>query len=236
MQDSHRADLDRSRQTIRTGRGTAKFYACVFGSEVLNREGLVLDIGAGDSPFGRDRRDVVRVDPAYAEEPPTGARVVAALGQALPFSDHTFSVVLGSFVAQHVRDVEGLLSELLRVVRPDGVLALHPVWRPAAGRRAQRELGGHAQLLSSTQAVEAGSEDGAGTRRVRWKTLPTLVVRRPLHGAPGDLGRIAETIARSRALVPPAVVAVPARWGMRALVRARGTTRLTLPGNRSSRP
>lgn len=237
MRAAHRKDLNRSRQTIRTGRGTRKFYACVFGLEVVDRAGLILDIGAGDSPFGRERLDVVRVDPAYADEPPAGSRAVAALGQALPFGDRTFSVVLGSFVAQHVRDVDELLTELLRVLRPEGLLALHPVWRPSAGRRAVNELDGHARLLPSADIRASWYGDlRLPPRRTRWRTLPSLVLRRPPHGSPGELGRIAETIALSRALVPPAVIAVPARWGMRALVHARGTTRLTLPGNRDSPP
>ncbi|MGW1785766.1 methyltransferase domain-containing protein [Streptomyces sp. NPDC002143] len=182
---------------------------------MLDRAGPILDIGAGDSPFGRERLDVVRVDPAYADEPPAGSRAVAALGQALPFADRTFSVVLGSFVAQHVRDVDELLTELLRVVRPEGLLALHPVWRPPAGRRAVGELNGHARLLSSADIRASWYGDlRPPPRRTRWRTLPSLVLRRPPHGTPRELGRIAETIAQSRALVPPAVIAVPAHWGV----------------------
>ncbi|WP_314242112.1 hypothetical protein [Streptomyces sp. DSM 40907] len=142
--------------------------------------------------------------------------------------------MLGSFVAQHVRDVEELVSELLRVVRPAGVLALHPVWRPSLGRRAVAVLGPHAQLFTGAEDPAGGSQDSMDTRRTPLWTLPTLMVHRPADGTPGELGHVARVIGRSSMLVPPAVVAVPARWGMQALVRVRGTTRLALPGSRRS--
>ncbi|WP_369009745.1 methyltransferase domain-containing protein [Streptomyces lunaelactis] len=236
MKVNHQNDLRYSRQTVRTGRGTRQFYDQAFGEEVLRREGPFLDVGAGDSPFGHERPDVVRVDPAYAYERPAGGKAVAALGQALPFRDRTFSVVLGSFVAQHVRDVEELVAELLRVVQPAGAVALHPVWRPSTGRHAVSVLSPHAYLFAGTRTRPADTDDSMGIYRRRLWTLPTLILRRPLHEAPRELAHTARAIARSRILVPPVVVTVPAHWGMRALVRARGTTRITLPSSWRARP
>ncbi|MFJ2472139.1 class I SAM-dependent methyltransferase [Streptomyces sp. NPDC087659] len=230
---TRRKDLERSRQTVRTGRGTREFYERVFGAEILRGDGPILDLGAGDSPFGRERLGVVRVDPSYADDPPSGRGAVAALGQALPFADRTFTVVLASFVAQHVRDVEELVSELLRVVRPGGVLALHPVWRPVRARHLPALCPNIHLFDADGTAPPAHGPAGAAPRR-SWKR-PTLMVHRPRDMTTGQAGRISGAIAESRALVPPVAVAVPARWGMRAFVRVRGTARLTLLGNLRSR-
>ncbi|MFA7763488.1 methyltransferase domain-containing protein [Streptomyces sp. NRRL S-448] len=198
----------------------------MFGAEILLREGPILNVGAGNSPFGRARLDVVRVDPAYSGEPPAGEGAVAALGQALPFRDRTFSVVLGSFVAQHVRDVEELVSELLRMVRPAGVLALHPAWRPSVGRRDTSALGPYAHLFTGAEDPAAGGpQDSMDPRRTPLWTLPTLVVHRPATGTPRELDHVARVIGRSAMLVPPAVIALPARWGMQALVRVSSPRR-----------
>ncbi|MFF4248743.1 methyltransferase domain-containing protein [Streptomyces sp. NPDC001822] len=230
---SHGPDLVESCRTFRTGRGTAEFYERVFGETAFPDAGPVLDVGAGDSPFGRVRPDVVRVDPGYAYDPPEGPGAVAALGQTLPFRDHAFSTVLGSFVVQHVLDAEELLHELLRVLRPAGTLALHPVWRPRTARRTVDGLGPGVRLFNGGR--RRGTAAGLGVPRSR-PVLPTLVVRRPPAASPAELALTVRAVARSGMLAPPAVVAVPARWAMGALVRVRGTARVALIGHRAGQP
>jgi len=50
-------------------------------------------------------------------------------GTAIPFRDDAFDLVLALDVIEHVEDDRGMLCELARVLRPDGVIAIHvPAW------------------------------------------------------------------------------------------------------------
>lgn len=53
-------------------------------------------------------------------------------GKLLPFRDRTFDIVFSSNVLEHVPDLDGLMREIGRVIKPDG-LAVHlmptPQWR-----------------------------------------------------------------------------------------------------------
>lgn len=96
--------------------------------------GNVLDVGAGASPwrdwlpkttsyqgidignaheFGmeRDRPDIVYYD-----------------GGTMPFGDHSFDCVLCIEVAEHTEDPQFLISEIARVLRPEGTLLLTVPW------------------------------------------------------------------------------------------------------------
>jgi SAM-dependent methyltransferase len=54
-----------------------------------------------------------------AESP---SRVVAAVGEVLPFPDETFDVVFSSNVLEHVQDPVKVLSETRRVLKPGGMM------------------------------------------------------------------------------------------------------------------
>lgn len=65
------------------------------------------------------------------------AATVAADGAALPFREDRFDVALSDNVVDHARDPAGIVGELVRVLRPGGVLYLavhvhHPVWDAAS--------------------------------------------------------------------------------------------------------
>jgi SAM-dependent methyltransferase len=96
----------------------------------------VLDIGAGNgyqsSIVCGWGCDVVSID---VSEWPSGSMfhpVTLYDGVNLPFSSSTFDVVFSSNVLEHVRNLPGLLAEVRRVLKPDGV-AIHlmpsPTWR-----------------------------------------------------------------------------------------------------------
>ncbi len=82
----------------------------------------VLDIGCGatkqwSSSIGLDRDRYPAVD------------VIAELDSGLPFVDESFHQVFAVHVLEHVRDVELLMHEIHRVLRPGGVLhAIVPRW------------------------------------------------------------------------------------------------------------
>jgi SAM-dependent methyltransferase len=98
-----------------------------------------LDLGCGDGRLttALDARELTAADVsdvalARAAGRLPGARLVALVPDGpLPFEDGAFDLVLCAETLEHVRDVQGLLSEVRRVLSPGGVLALTT---PAHGR------------------------------------------------------------------------------------------------------
>jgi SAM-dependent methyltransferase len=98
-----------------------------------------LDMGCGDGRLGAELRadglvaaDVSAVALERARVRLPEARLVELEPDApLPFDDSHFDLVLLAETLEHVRDVQLLLSELRRVLRPGGRLA---VTTPAHGR------------------------------------------------------------------------------------------------------
>lgn len=98
----------------------------------LGRHQRVLDLGAGDGRLSAELQagqltlaDVSAVALARASERLPDARVVelepdAAVG----LDDSSFDLVLCAETVEHVRDVQLLLSEARRVLRPGGMLAV----------------------------------------------------------------------------------------------------------------
>ena len=105
------------------------------------REGAALDLGCGDGRLTLELRareivgaDVSRVALDRAR-PRVGERDIELVeltpGAVLPFEDGRFDLVLMAETIEHVVDVQSLLSEVRRVLRPGGELA---VTTPAHGR------------------------------------------------------------------------------------------------------
>jgi len=100
-----------------------------------------LDLGCGDGRLGEslDASELVAADVSgvaleRARRRLPGAEVVLLEPDApLPFEDSSFDLVLCAETLEHVRDVQLLLSEARRVLRPGGRLA---VTTPANGRPA----------------------------------------------------------------------------------------------------
>jgi SAM-dependent methyltransferase len=103
----------------------------------------VLDLGCGD---GRLSGDLDGTELTAADVSPTAleraarrlpeARIVELEPDApLPFDDGAFDLVLCAETIEHVRDVQLLLSEVRRVLRPGGTLALTTPANLPVGRR-----------------------------------------------------------------------------------------------------
>lgn len=99
-----------------------------------------LDLGCGDGRLTRElgaehvtATDVSGVALERARETVPAARLVQLEppDSPLPFADTSFDLVLCAETLEHVRDVQGLLSEARRVLRPGATLALTT---PAHGR------------------------------------------------------------------------------------------------------
>jgi SAM-dependent methyltransferase len=89
-----------------------------------------LDLGCGDGQLGsllRARR-VVGADvssvPLDRARPRLAEVMLVAPDEPLPFEDGSFDLVLLAEMLEHVRDVQLLLSEVRRVLRPAGRLAI----------------------------------------------------------------------------------------------------------------
>lgn len=114
--------------------------------EALTRQHLsaasrVLDLGCGRGGvmelFWRDVALAVGLDPDWRSLHERRAPLPAAcaLGEALPFTDGAFDLVIALWVLEHLPDPERVLREVRRVLSPGGVFlfltpnALHPlVW------------------------------------------------------------------------------------------------------------
>jgi ubiquinone/menaquinone biosynthesis C-methylase UbiE len=86
----------------------------------------VLDLGCGRGGvmelFWRDVRLSVGLDPdrMSLRERRANFPAVNGLGEALPFSDSTFEVVIGMWLLEHLRAPAQVLAEVRRVLKPGG--------------------------------------------------------------------------------------------------------------------
>jgi SAM-dependent methyltransferase len=121
----------------------------------LGHADRVLDLGCGD---GRLTSDLDATELTAAEVSPVAlsraarrlpdARIVELEPDAeLPFADGSFDLVLCAETIEHVRDVQLLLSEIRRVLRPGGTLALTTPANLPVGRLPD-PLSPHLRFLS----------------------------------------------------------------------------------------
>jgi ubiquinone/menaquinone biosynthesis C-methylase UbiE len=107
----------------------------------LPKVGRVLDMAAGCGTFLlsglKQEHDVWGVEPepwkrqyfkmkvAASQFPPGfGHRLIAGVGEFLPFCDQSFDLVTSYQTLEHVRDVAACLREMVRVLKPGGILYL----------------------------------------------------------------------------------------------------------------
>ena len=129
----------------------------------------LLDVGTGDGHFAATVLGPVDVgvDPDAASLAEAAARgVYRSLLQAdatrLPFDDGSFAAVVSNCVLEHIPDLDGVLAEIARVLRPGGrFVTTVPL------RRLNDELG-------ITRALERA---GAGTAADRYRTAFARIQR-----------------------------------------------------------
>lgn len=154
---NRRHQLDEARAVLRPQlRDLPAFRAMIRSMEarlvqqLLPLTGPVLDIGAGDGHFAATVLGPVDVgvDPdasslAEAAERGVYRSLVQADATRLPFPDASFATVVSNCVLEHIPDLDGVLAEIARVLRPGGrFVTTVPL------RRLNDELGG-------TRALEA---------------------------------------------------------------------------------
>jgi len=95
------------------------------------------------------------------EVPPGGSlRTVRADARRLPFDDAEFDVVIAAEVLEHIHEDVTALAELVRVLRPGGLIAVTvPRWWPervcwALSREYHEVAGGHVRIYRRRQLAE----------------------------------------------------------------------------------
>ena len=93
-------------------------------------------------------------------------QVVRADLTELPFPDDVFDAVVAGEVLEHIEDERAALSEVVRVLRPDGVLAVsvpaHPEWFGASDRWA-----GHMRRYTRETLTQALEDAGLVVEAIR---------------------------------------------------------------------
>ena len=115
----------------------------------ISPDARVLEVGSGAHGliFFFDGGQRIGVDPlahSYSGLFPAWqqkATTIAALGEFLPFADSSFDIVLCDNVVDHAESPERIVSEMLRVLAPNGLLYFtvnfhHPIYALAAGAHA----------------------------------------------------------------------------------------------------
>jgi ubiquinone/menaquinone biosynthesis C-methylase UbiE len=112
-------------------------------------EGRVLEVGAGTGlnlPRYRAAGQVVVVEPDQtygrrlrlrAEEATVPVEVVATKAEQLPFADESFDHAVASLALCSMTDVDAVLGELRRVLRPGGSLVFLEHVRSPSAKRAR---------------------------------------------------------------------------------------------------
>ncbi len=119
-----RLKRERSRRMVEKLRGIVEF-----------RGKRILDVGCGPGEFvvtlGLEGAKVVGVTPSkeeariareWLEVEGAKGEIVVGSGEELPFGDNEFDMVISNHVLEHVNDVKKTISEMLRVLRPEGVM------------------------------------------------------------------------------------------------------------------
>ena len=112
--------------------------------------GRLLDLGSGTGAaneiFGD--REVIALDPVsqMLALSPIPARVVA-LGETLPFADESFDSVFSAYVFRNLDSVGHTLTEIVRVLRPGGIVGIVDLGRPHNAFLASLHRLGSAMVL-----------------------------------------------------------------------------------------
>jgi len=164
--------------------------------EFLPASGRVLDFGAGGGEQAIRLQELgFEVDAVDLESSPHREKRLFPVrcydGRTLPFADGHFDAVMSSNVLEHVDDLPLVLSELARVLRPDGLM-LHIL--PSASWRLWTTLAefpaAPRNLVRGVLSGPTGRRAHAGMSRLQWTLLQLAWPIRPFafrpHGARGN--------------------------------------------------
>ncbi|OKJ10268.1 class I SAM-dependent methyltransferase [Kitasatospora sp. CB01950] len=129
--------------------------------------------GANVIALDRNAEEIAEVRKWFAAmeqagEAPAGASATAMEGDALnlPFDDNTFDKIIISEVMEHIPDDKGVLAEMVRVLKPGGLLAVTvPRYLPekicwALSDEYHEVEGGHIRIYKGDELIEKVREAG----------------------------------------------------------------------------
>ena len=149
----------------------------------------VLNAGAGQGSFSLRLAqlgfDVTSVDDSPAAVDVLRDRLPGPIEladvTAMPFADESFDAAVLGEVLEHVPDDAGALSEVARVLRPRGVLAVSVPANPARFGPSDR-WAGHLRRYSRPMLVDACEQSGFRVRRcVAWGFPVSALYHRHLY-------------------------------------------------------
>ena len=88
----------------------------------------VLDVGSGDGYLQDLVADYTGLDIAKTAARYYHKPLVHGTATAMPFEHNTFDAIWTIWVLEHIPNPEAALAEMRRVVKPGGLLYLHPAW------------------------------------------------------------------------------------------------------------
>lgn len=93
------------------------------------KNATVLDFGCGDAPY-RTLFQACGIAKYLAADLGEGAEIPIESGKPLPIADHSIDFVVSFQVLEHVWNLDWYLSEVKRVLKPDGrlILSTHGTW------------------------------------------------------------------------------------------------------------
>ena len=149
----------------------------------------VLNAGAGQGTFSlrlaQRGFDVTSIDDSAAVVDVLRTRLPGPIEladvTAMPFADESFDAAVLGEVLEHVPDDAGALSEVARVLRPHGVLAVSVPANPARFGPSDR-WAGHLRRYSRLMLVDACGHSGFRVRRcVAWGFPVSALYHRHLY-------------------------------------------------------
>ena len=149
----------------------------------------VLNAGAGQGSFSLRLAqlgfEVTSIDDSPAAVDVLRARLPGPIELAdvtsMPFADESFEAAVLGEVLEHVPDDAGALSEVARVLRPRGVLAVSVPANPARFGPSDR-WAGHLRRYSRPMLVDACEQSGFRVRRcVAWGFPVSALYHRHLY-------------------------------------------------------
>jgi SAM-dependent methyltransferase len=134
----------------------------------------VLDLGCDEGSFRASRTPAITV--RLDRDVPRARDAAFVCGDAshLPFADGSFAAVISNHSLEHFDDLEGVLREIRRVVRPDGALFVAVPDASTLTDRIYRWLGrggGHVNAFTNAGDLAAQIERATGLRHVATRTL-----------------------------------------------------------------
>ena len=194
--------------------GTAGDYDFVerllgFGSgpwhrrSALRRAGLgpgmrVLDIATGTGLVAREALAivggegcVVGLDPSagmLAQAVTLDIPLVRALGERLPCRDASFDFVSMGFALRHVADLDGLFTEIRRVLKPGGTACILEITRPASPLVAEPLRVFMTGVVPTVARLWRGNDHARELMQFYWDTIDACVPPEAVLAALGRAG------------------------------------------------